>query len=163
MGANDINDLRRKIKESGSEYTVAKKTLVDVAFADSKIDGLKTKEMEGEVATVFGYEDEVAPAKILDEFKKDHDSIEFMGGVLENKFIDAVQVQALAKMPSKSELYAKLVGSIKSPISGLIRCWVVSAALYFSGRSARKASNNWRSSCSVERLNRSCISFLPSA
>ncbi len=120
VGANDINTLRRKIKESGSEYTVAKKTLVDVAFADSKIDGLKTKEMEGEVATVFGYEDEVAPAKILDEFKKEHNGIELVGGVLENKFIDAAQVQALAKMPSKPELYAKIVGSIKAPISGFV-------------------------------------------
>ncbi|MFA5317916.1 MAG: 50S ribosomal protein L10 [Patescibacteria group bacterium] len=120
VGANEINDLRGKIKDSGSEYMVAKKTLVDVAFADQKIEGLKVRDIEGEVAAVFGYEDEVAPAKIIDEFKKSHESVELMGGVLENKFIDAAQVQALAKMPSKPELYAKIVGSIKAPISGFV-------------------------------------------
>jgi len=120
VGANDINDLRGKIKDSDSEYVVAKKTLVDVAFADQKIDGLKVKDIEGEVAVVFGYEDEVAPAKIIDEFKKSHESVELVGGVLENKFISAEQVQALAKLPSKLELYAKIVGSIKAPVSGFV-------------------------------------------
>ncbi len=120
VGANDINALRTKIKENNSEYVIAKKTLVDVAFADSKIEGLKVRDMEGEIATVFGYEDEVAPAKIIDECKQEHESVELVGGILENKFIDAVQVQALAKMPSKPELYAKIVGSIKAPVSGFV-------------------------------------------
>jgi len=120
VGANDVNDLRGKIKDSNSEYVVAKKTLIDVAFADQKVEGLKVKDIEGEVAAVFGYEDEVAPAKIIDEFKKSHEGVELVGGVLENKFIDATQVQALAKMPSKLELYAKIVGSIKAPVSGFV-------------------------------------------
>ncbi len=120
VGANDINDLRAKIKESGGEYVVAKKTLLDVAFNDKKIEGLKAKDMDGEIATIFGYEDEVASAKILDEFKKEHESVEFAGGILENKFIDASQVGALAKMSSKPELYAKIVGSIKAPVSGFV-------------------------------------------
>jgi len=94
--------------------------LLDVAFSKSKIDGIKIREIEGEIATVFGYEDEVAPAKILDEFKKSHESVELMGGVLEDRFIDAEKVKALAKLPSKPELYAKIVGSLNAPISGFV-------------------------------------------
>lgn len=120
VGANDINDLRKKFRESGSEYVVAKKTLLDVAFKNSKIEGVQAKELDGEVAAVFGYEDEVAPAKLIDEFKKSHNSIEMVGGVLENKFIDAAKVRELAKLPSKLELYARVVGSINAPISGFV-------------------------------------------
>ena len=120
IGANEINNLRNKVRESGGEYVVAKKTLLDVAFSKSKIDGIKIREIEGEIATVFGYEDEVAPAKILDEFKKSHESVELMGGVLEDRFIDAEKVKALAKLPSKPELYAKIVGSLNAPISGFV-------------------------------------------
>lgn len=120
VSANDINDLRAKFKDSGSEYVVAKKTLMDLAFDKSMIKGVKAKELEGEVAAIFGYEDEVMPAKILDEFAREHKTMEIIGGVLENKFIEAERIKALAKLPSKAELYAKIVGSIKAPVSGLV-------------------------------------------
>ena len=120
VGANDITDLRNKFKEQGGEYFVAKKTLMDKAFENTEVEGVKAREFEGEVAAIFGYEDEVAPAKIIDEFAKTHEQMEVVGGVLENKFIDAVQVKALAQLPSREELYAKVVGSIKAPISGFV-------------------------------------------
>ena len=69
----------------------------------------------------FGYEDEVVPAKIVDEFKKTHEEqINFIGGVLENNFLSAEKIQELAKLPSKQELYAKIVGSLNAPISGFV-------------------------------------------
>ena len=46
--------------------------------------------------------------------------IDFLGGILENKFINATQVADLAKLPSKQELYAKIVGSINAPVSGFV-------------------------------------------
>ena len=76
--------------------------------------------MEGEVATIFSYEDEIEPAKILDEFSKMHQSMQVIGGILNNKFLDAAQAKALAKLPSKVELYAQLVGSLQAPISGFV-------------------------------------------
>ena len=118
--ANDINDLRRKFKTAGGEYTVAKKTLMERAFADSKIEGLEVKELEGEVATVFSYEDEVTPAKILDEFAKTHEGMQVLGGILENKFLNAEQAHALAKLPSKKELYGQVVGTLQAPIAGFV-------------------------------------------
>ncbi|MDP3900266.1 MAG: 50S ribosomal protein L10 [bacterium] len=118
--ANDINDLRRQFRQAGSEYIVAKKTLLDRIFSESEINGVKAKEMSGEVAAIFSYDDEVAPAKVLNDFSKKHESMEIIGGVLEKKYIDAAQVKALAQLPSKHQLYGMVVGTINAPISGFV-------------------------------------------
>ncbi|MFA4834277.1 MAG: 50S ribosomal protein L10 [Patescibacteria group bacterium] len=121
LGVKENEDLRKKLKEEGSEYYVAKKTLLDLAFKDSGIKDLNIRDFEGKVAAVFGYEDEVAPAKIIGQFKKGTpDKISFTGGILENKFISSETVETLSNLPGKQELYAKMVGSIKAPISGFV-------------------------------------------
>lgn len=121
LGVKENEELRAKLKSENSEYYVAKKTLLGLAYKDKDIDSLDIKNFNGQVATVFGYDDEVAPAKILDQFKKDNeDKINFIGGILEGKYIDAEKVGSLAKLPSKIELYAKLVGSINAPVSGFV-------------------------------------------
>lgn len=121
LGVIENEELRKKLKEEKSEYYVAKKTLLDLALKDEKIDGVDAKSFQGKVATVFGYEDEVAPAKIIDTFRKDHeDKIDLLGGILEGRLINSEEVKALAKLPSRLELYAKLVGSLSAPMSGLM-------------------------------------------
>lgn len=121
LGVKENEELRQKLKDENSEYLVAKKTLLGLAFKDQNIEGLNPKELDGRIAAIFGYEDEVAPAKVLDEFKKDHkEKIDFVCGVLENKLLSASEVEALAKLPSKAELYAKLVGSLNAPVSGFV-------------------------------------------
>lgn len=123
LGVKDNEDLRSKLLAENSEYYVAKKTLLNRAFKDSKIEGLDTRQFEGKLATIFSYEDEVAPAKIIGEFKKDKeksDKIFFLGGILENKLLSREQVEALSQLPSKPELYAKMVGSLNAPISGFV-------------------------------------------
>ena len=113
--------LRKELKKENSEYVVAKKTLMNLAFEDAKIDNLNVRDFEGRVAAIFGYEDEVAPAKIVGEFQKTHeDNIDFLGGILENKYLSKEEVTALSKLPSKQELYAKIVGSLNAPISGFV-------------------------------------------
>ena len=117
--------LRKELKKENSEYMVAKKTLMNLAFAEAKIENLSIKDFEGRVAVVFGYEDEVAPAKIVNDFKKDHkDNIDFVGGILENKFLRKEEVSALAQLPSKQELYAQIVGSLNAPVSGFVNVLV---------------------------------------
>ncbi|MHA1575588.1 MAG: 50S ribosomal protein L10 [Alphaproteobacteria bacterium] len=117
----DNEDLRKELKSEASEYYVAKKTLFDLAFKDEKIDGFNVRDFEGRVAAVFGYGDEVTPAKIVDQYRdKLKGQVDFIGGILENKFIDADRVSQLAKLPSKQELYAKIVGSINAPVSGFV-------------------------------------------
>ena len=62
----------------------------------------------------------MAPAKILEQFSKTNGAVKIIGGVIERKFITAAEVIALAKLPSKQELLAKLVGTINAPISGFV-------------------------------------------
>jgi large subunit ribosomal protein L10 len=113
--------LRRRLKAEGSEYCVTKKSLLSLTFKESQPD-VDFKGLDGKVAAIFGFNDEVAPAKVVDDFKKglDEEKIFFLGGILENRFISKEEVESLAKLPSKQELYAKLVGSLNSPVSGFV-------------------------------------------
>lgn len=123
LTVKDNEDLRSKLRQENNEYYVAKKTLFGLALKDKAIAGLDVKKFVGQVAAIFGYNDEVSPAKIVGQFKKEKDKegkIEFIGGILENKFLDAGEVASLSKLPSKQELYAKIVGSINAPVSGLV-------------------------------------------
>lgn len=121
LNVSSNEELRNKLRENNSEYYVAKKTLMNLAFKDSNIKDIDAKKFEGQIAVVFGYDDEVSPAKTVDEFKKSNEcEIEFTGGILEDKFISSDLVSELAKIPSKQELYAKIVGSINAPVSGFV-------------------------------------------
>jgi large subunit ribosomal protein L10 len=121
LTVKENEDLRKQLKAEKNEYLVAKKTLIGLALEENNIKGVEAKSLDGKVAIVFGYEDEVSPAKVVDKFRKDHEGkIDFVGGILENKFLSADEVNALAKLPSKEELYAKVVGSLNAPVSGFV-------------------------------------------
>lgn len=121
LGVKDNEELRRNLKKENGEYYVSKKTLMDIAFKDSNFSDLEIKNLPGKVAVVFAYEDEVSPAKVIFNFKKDNEGkISFVGGILDGKFIGADEVENLAQLPSKHELYAKMLGSLNAPISGFV-------------------------------------------
>lgn len=115
-----MQELRQKLRDEGSEMVVAKKRLVGLMLDKAGMDKDTVKDMEGGVAVVFGYQDEVAPAKVVAEFAKDNEAVAFHGGILEGEMINVEKVTELSKLPSKQELLAKLVGSLKSPVSGLV-------------------------------------------
>ena len=122
LTVKDNENLRQELRKDNSVYYVAKKTLINLAFQE-KISDLNVREMDGKIAAIFSYEDEIAPAKILADFRKDKEKAErifFLGGILENKLLSKEEVEALSKLPSKHELYAKLVGSLNAPISGFV-------------------------------------------
>lgn len=115
----EIEELRRTLRKEQVRYMVAKKTLLGRALKEvgSPIDA---KTIPGNFATIISFEDEVAPARIVAKYAKDHEVLKVVGGILEQKFIDSKAVLALAALPSKQELLAKLVGSINAPVSGLV-------------------------------------------
>jgi large subunit ribosomal protein L10 len=120
LGVQANQELRTKLREEGGEYYVAKKTLLDLALKGQNVKDLDVKAFEGKLATIFSYDDEVSAVKALDSFRKDNEEkLYFMGGILENKFLSAEEVTNLAKIPSREELYAKMVGSLNAPVSGL--------------------------------------------
>ncbi len=119
LPVKDINELRRLCKKEKVEYTVAKKTLLKRAFTEASVN-VDPKTIEGNFATVIGYEDEVAPARILEKFSKGHEALKIVAGVLEKSLIDRAAVLRLAALPSKPELLAKLVGTLNAPVSGFV-------------------------------------------
>jgi large subunit ribosomal protein L10 len=121
LKVKENEELRRRLKEEGGEYVVVKKTLLNLALKNNSLE-VDTGSFDGKVAAVFGFTDEVAPAKAVDTFRKslEEEKIFFLGGILDGKFIPAETVESLAKLPGKKELLAKLVGSLNSPVSGFV-------------------------------------------
>jgi len=115
-----ISELRNSMRDSGVEYKIAKKTLIKLAAKENGIDELPEDVVAGPVAVAFSYEDQVVVASLLAKFAKDHEQVKLIGGILDGKVIDASVVKELASIPSKEELYAKLLGSMNSPISGFV-------------------------------------------
>lgn len=120
LTVNEIQDLRSRLRGESSEMMVTKKTLMGLMLSEASLPKETMTAMDGPVAVVFGYEDEVAPAKVVAEFAKDHEAVGFYAGILDGKLIDEQGVLELSKLPSKPELLAKLVGSMKSPVNGFV-------------------------------------------
>lgn len=119
LKVSDIEALRTKLREANAQLFAAKRTLLKLVFKNKELSADDIANQNGPVAVVVA-DDEVTPAKIVADFKKRYDQIEFYGGILENQYIDKTKVQHLALLPSKPELLAKLVGSMKSPITGFV-------------------------------------------
>lgn len=126
LNVQEATELRKKLREVGVEFKVAKNTLTKLAAKNAAIEGLDDL-LEGPIALAFGYDDPVAPAKVLAEFAKDHQNLELKGGVLEGKVIDLNMVNSLAKLPSKEALLAQVAGLLQAPIRNLVN--VLSAPL----------------------------------
>jgi len=121
VNSKDIFALRRKLKTAGCVLKIAKKTLLGIAFGKDNALWKKAKEsIPSQLAVVFGIKDEIAPAKITEQFTKESENIKILGGIFESRFIDKAEVIVLSKIPSKEELLAKLVGSIFAPVSGFV-------------------------------------------
>lgn len=118
LKAKELFGLREKLKERDCQLTVSKKTLLNIAFKENKID-LDTKKLTGQASLIFGFKDEIAPAKTVFEFLQGKDA-QILGGFFEDKFIETEKVVELAKILSRDELLAKVVGSIKAPIASCV-------------------------------------------
>ncbi len=120
LTVSDVQALRKELKAENSEMMVAKKSLIKRMLKDNGSDDSVVDGMESGVAVIFGFKDEVAPAKAVADFAKTHDVVSFYAGVLEGKILSGEEMIALSKLPSKQELLAKMVGSMNAPISGLV-------------------------------------------
>ena len=107
------------MRAAGVEYKVLKNTMVRRAAADAGAEELG-EILEGPTAVAFGYGDPVVPAKILTDYIKEVKKTEIKGGLLGNKRLSAAEVNALADMPSKEELLAKMLGSLNAPVTGFV-------------------------------------------
>ena len=119
LSVAEVTDLRNQLRKAGVEYAVLKNTMINLAIKDMNLDDMKAH-LEGPTAVAFGYEDAVAPAKILSEFAKKNKNVTIKCGVVDGGFIDESGVQALASTPSREVLIAKIMGSMMSSVSKFV-------------------------------------------
>jgi len=114
-----VTVLRKQARESGVYLRVLKNTLVRRAIADTSFDGL-SDQLVGPLMYAIS-EDPVAAAKTLADFAKTNPSLVIKGGAMPNSILDEAGVKALASMPSRDELLAKLLGTMQAPIAQFVR------------------------------------------
>ncbi len=120
LKVKEMTQLRSELRKSGAEYVVIKNRLAKLAFEQAEDVPDITASLVGPTGFVFGYEDAAATAKVLSDFAKDHDSKPaFKLGVLENEILQPEQVEKIAKLPPKDQLYAELAGAMQAPIANL--------------------------------------------
>ncbi|MDZ4098503.1 MAG: 50S ribosomal protein L10 [Methylophilaceae bacterium] len=119
LEVGDLTQLRAQARKSGVYLRVLKNTLVRRAIDGTPFSGL-SNEMVGPL--MFGISsDPVAVAKVLSEFAKTNDKFVIKAGGLPNQVMDVNGVQALASLPSREELLAKLLGTMQAPIAQFVR------------------------------------------
>jgi len=119
MVVADMTKLRAKARDAGVYFRVMKNTLVRRAVADTPFAALSEK-MVGPLAYGIGT-DPVAVAKVLNDFAKGHDKFVITGGAMPGHVMSAKDIAALAALPSRDELIARLLGTMQAPIAKFVR------------------------------------------
>lgn len=114
-----VTDLRRQIRATGARYTVVKNTLAKRATAGTPFEGLSSH-FVGQTGVVFTDKDPVAMAKALTTFLKGVPTASIKAAVVQGKPVPATAMAALASLPSKPELYAKLLFVLQAPMQQLV-------------------------------------------
>jgi large subunit ribosomal protein L10 len=112
------DELRKSVRSAGAKYRVVKNTLAKraaegTAFADV------TGALKGRTSIAYTQGDVVALAKALTKYAKDNPELSFKAGVVDGKAVDAKQIEVLASLPSKEELYSKLLFLLNAPATRL--------------------------------------------
>lgn len=120
LTVKQIQQLRLNIREADASMKVYKNTLMHIALNDLELPSMD-EILEGPSAFVFAGEDPVASAKALKDFAKTNKNLVIKGGMMDGAFVSAAQVEAIASLPSREELIAKLLGTITNPMVQIVR------------------------------------------
>ena len=119
LTVEEDTNLRNEMRKAGVEYVVLKNKMVERACRELKVDENILELLKGPSAFAFGYDDAVAPAKILRDFIKKVKKCSLKGGLVDGAVTDVKGIEALADLPSREVLIARMLGSMMSPIQGL--------------------------------------------
>ncbi|WP_072748064.1 50S ribosomal protein L10 [Oceanicella actignis] len=118
LSVAEMTAFRNQMRAAGAKVKVAKNKLAKIALEGKPCEGM-SKYLTGQ--TVLAYaEDPVTPAKIVEAFNKTNDKLVIVGGAMGETILDEAGVRALAKMPSREEVLASIVGALVGPASNLI-------------------------------------------
>lgn len=119
LTVDQVNKLRTELRNVGVEYKVVKNTLLRLAAKDTSLECLDSY-LQGPTAIAIATGDPVAPAKIMAEFAKTHAKFALKIGALDGKVLSIEDIRALAELPSREVLLAKLLGSLNAPASNMV-------------------------------------------
>lgn len=119
LNVAEATELRKRLREAGVEFKVLKNTLTIRAAQEAGVEAIIPL-LTGPTAIAFGYDDPVAPAKVLSDFAKDHKALELKGGLLDGNALNVDGVKALADLPSREELLAQVCRGMQAPIAGMV-------------------------------------------
>ncbi len=119
LTVEEITKLRGELRKDGSTYAVVKNTLFKIAAGEEIAKQLDAY-LAGPTGIVFAGTDPVAPAKAIKQFADDSKKLGIKAAYIDGVLVDAKQVLVLASLPPKIELIARLVGTLASPMRGLV-------------------------------------------
>ncbi len=119
LTTKQLQGLRRDLRGAQSELAISKNTLIARALTEV---GLPAPDelLTGPVAVAFCYDEVAAPAKVLTKFAKDSKIMVLRGGLMGQAVFNEAGVQSLTELPGKAQLRAQVVGTLQSPMSGLV-------------------------------------------
>ena len=120
LTVKESQELRRELRDAGASMKVYKNTLTDIALRELSLPTMEDV-LAGPTAFVFGTGEANVPAKIIAKFAKAHKALEIKGGLIENAAASADEVQTIASLPSREELLAKMLGTMKNPMANFAR------------------------------------------
>ncbi|WP_163651666.1 50S ribosomal protein L10 [Listeria sp. PSOL-1] len=118
LNVAEITELRKQLREAGIDFKVYKNSLMRRAAAEKNFDGLD-EVFTGPNAIAFSNEDVVAPAKILNDFAKDHEALEIKAGIIEGTVSSLEEVKAIATLPSREGLLSMVCSALQAPVRNL--------------------------------------------
>jgi len=120
LDAQQMTELRRRLKKEGAELKVIKNTLFARALQQLGYDGELVQRLRGPLAVVFGYDDPVSAPKLVHNLRKDYEVLSLLWGIIEGRLYEAQQLETIATLPSKEELLAEAVGHILAPLYNFV-------------------------------------------
>jgi len=118
LTVSEATELRKQLREAGVEFKVYKNSLTRRAAESAEMAELN-EFLTGPNAIAFSNEDVVAPAKVLNDFAKDHEALEIKAGVIEGKLVTLDEVKAIATLPSREGLLSMPLSVLQAPIRNL--------------------------------------------
>jgi len=122
LTVREVEELRETLRAQGITYRVTKNTLLRLATQNnSALAEINPATFNGPMALAMGFDDEVAPARIIFQYAKAHEALEIVGAITaDGQVLDASQVKALANLPTREQLIAQVVGTIAAPLTGFV-------------------------------------------
>ena len=114
-----LSELRNKLRAVDAELTVTKNTSLTHAFPSSFVNFLASS-LQGPTITLFAYNDEISPIKLLVKALKDAGIGKVKSGLLGTEVLDETKINQLASLPTKNELQGMVVGILAAPLQGIV-------------------------------------------